>query len=238
MRVWVFRAQHVAWWALSCLALGIVLGTGGPAVVPASTTSVGTVAGKTIILDAGHGGIDPGAVSSTGILEKDLTLAVAKELGELLARAGAEVVLVRHGDYDLADSSEEDLLKRKRQDLERRVFIAEEAQAHLYISIHANYFPSPIWYGAQTFYQEGEVEGERLAKAIQAELVKRLGPNTRTALPGNFRVLRDTSMPGALVEVGFLSNPREARMLADPAYQKRVAEAIFAGIHNYYHSEL
>jgi len=145
--------------------------------------------------------------------------------------------MVRHGDYDLADSSEAHLLNRKRQDLERRVFVAEEAQADLYISIHANYFPASVWSGAQTFYYENDQASERLAKAIQAELVKRLGPNTRVAKAGNFRVLRDTSMPAALVEVGFLSNPREAELLADAAYQKRVAEAIFAGLYNYYHEQ-
>ena len=235
MRVCFVRAQHLAWWVLGCLTVGIWLGTGGLAVLPVSTGSTRGISGRTIVLDAGHGGIDPGAVSAKGVLEKEITLAIAKELERLLSRAAVFVIMVRHGDYDLADSSEAHLLNRKRQDLERRVFVAEEAQADLYISIHANYFPASVWSGAQTFYYENDQASERLAKAIQAELVKRLGPNTRVAKAGNFRVLRDTSMPAALVEVGFLSNPREAELLADAAYQKRVAEAIFAGLYNYYH---
>lgn len=150
MRVWFFRAQHAAWWLLSCLALGIFLGTGGLLVVPASTGNAGGIAGRTIVLDAGHGGLDPGAVSAKGGLEKDIVLAIAQELERLLNKAAVSVIMVRHGDYDLADSSEMHLLNRKRQDLERRVFIAEQAQADLYISIHANFFPSPQWSGAQT----------------------------------------------------------------------------------------
>ncbi|HPT82815.1 MAG TPA: N-acetylmuramoyl-L-alanine amidase CwlD [Limnochordia bacterium] len=238
MRVWVGRAQHLAWWVLGCVTLGIFLGTGSLDLVPASTSRTQGLSGRTIVLDAGHGGIDPGAVSPKGVLEKDITLAIARELEHLLSRAAVFVIMVRQGDYDLADSSEQHLLTRKRQDLERRVRIAEEAGADLYLSIHANFFPSSIWSGAQTFYYESDPAGERLAKCIQAELVKRLGPNTRAAKVGDFRVLRDTSMPAALVEVGFLSNPREAELLADPAYQKRVAEAIFAGLYNYYQGHL
>ncbi|NLJ81468.1 MAG: N-acetylmuramoyl-L-alanine amidase CwlD, partial [Firmicutes bacterium] len=100
------------------------------------------------------------------------------------------------------------------------------------------YFPSPIWSGAQTFYFEGQEEGENLARALQTELVKNLGPNHRLARPGNYRVLRDTTMPAALVEVGFLSNPREARLLAEESYQRKVAAAIFAGILRYYDQQL
>lgn len=238
MRMWFVRAQHLAWWVWSCLTLGILLGTAGLAVLPAATTPGRGIAGLTIVLDAGHGGIDPGAVSSSGILEKDVVLAIARELERLLSRAGASVIMVRHSDYDLADSSEDNLLNRKRQDLQARVRIAEEAQADLYLSIHANFYPSPVWYGAQTFYYEGQEASERLARDIQAELVQRLGPNKRQAKAGDFRVLRDTSMPAALVEVGFLSNPREAALLAAPDYQRQVAEAIFAGLCRYCGQEL
>lgn len=234
MRVWFIRGSQLAWWFFGCLALGIFLGTAGQAVLPASTgSSPRGISGLTIVIDAGHGGIDPGAVGANGALEKEITLRIAQELEELLKRAAVYVVMVRHGDYDLADSSELNLLNRKRQDLDRRVAIAQEAEADLYLSIHANYFPSPIWSGAQTFYTEGCLESERLAKAIQTELVKQLGPNNRLAKTGNYRVLRSASMPAVLVEVGFLSNPREADLLQDPQYQKRVAAAIFSGVYRY-----
>lgn len=235
MRVWFFRGNQILWWALTLVTLGIYWGTAGPGFLPVfNGRSHYGISGRTIVLDAGHGGIDPGAVSAKGTLEKEITLGIANKLELLLKRAAVYVVMVRRGDYDLADSSELHLLNRKRQDLARRVFIAEEAKADLYISIHANYFPSSIWSGAQTFYYEGLVEDEQLAKAIQGELVRHLGPNHRLAKTGDFRVLRDTSMPAVLVEVGFLSNPREAELLSQEGYQNRVAEAIFSGILRYY----
>lgn len=239
MRAWFFTARQVLWWCLTCLAFGIYLGSVANHLVPVFGTRPGfNISGKTIVIDAGHGGIDPGAMSPRGIVEKDIVLNVALELEHLLKKAAVFVVMVRRGDYDLADSSEMDLLKRKRQDLQRRVLIAEEAQADLFVSVHANYFPSPLWSGAQTFYFNGKIEGQDLARALQTELVRHLGPNHRLARPGNFRILRETTMPAALVEVGFLSNPREADLLAQSSYQKKVAEAIFAGILRYYNQRL
>lgn len=235
MKVWIFTGKQIIWWALLCISLGIYLGTASELWIPVvSGYPRRGISGRVIVLDAGHGGIDPGAVSAKGVLEKDITLGIAQELERLLQRAAVFVVMVRRGDYDLADSSELHLLHRKRQDLIRRVAIAEEAKADLYISIHANYFPSPIWSGAQTFYYEGRMEDHKLAREIQTELVKYLGPNNRLAKTGDFRVLRDTTMPAALVEVGFLSNPREAELLGQAGYQKQVAAAIFAGILRYY----
>jgi len=235
VRIWFFSGRQVLWWIFTCLAVGIFLGTGGDYFLPVSgNLSREGISGRTIIIDPGHGGIDPGAVSASGVLEKDVTLAISKELEHLLQRAAVYVVLTRQGDYDLADSSETNLLQRKRQDLDKRVQIAEDAQADLYISIHANYFPSPRWSGAQTFYYEGSGEGEHLARTLQTELVRHLGPNNRLARPGDFRVLRNTTMPAAMVEVGFLSNPREAALLAEAEYQRQVALAIFQGLLRYY----
>ena len=235
MRTWFFSAKQVIWCLLTCLAVGNYLGTGSELPLPVlREATLPAISGLTIVIDPGHGGDDPGAVSVKGDLEKDITLAIAEELEYLLRKAAVFAVVVRRGDYDLADSSETNLLKRKMQDLDRRVALAKEAQADLFISIHANFFPSPIWYGAQTFYYPGRPEDERLAKAIQAELVRHLGPNKRQALPGDFRVLREAGMPAVLIEVGFLSNPKEAALLSERGYQKRVAAAIFDGILRYY----
>ncbi|HHY15477.1 MAG TPA: hypothetical protein GX521_05335 [Firmicutes bacterium] len=235
MRAWFFSLKQVVWCILFCLAVGIYLGTGTGFILPVvGERAVPPVSGRIIVIDAGHGGDDPGAVSAAGDLEKEITLAIAEELEYLLQKAAIFAVMVRRGDYDLADSSEQNLLKRKRQDLDQRVAIAKEARADLFLSIHANYFPSPIWSGAQTFYQAGKAEDELLAKSLQAELVRHLGPNRRAAQAADFRVLREASMPAALIEVGFLSNPREAALLSQRSYQKRVAAAIFDGILHYY----
>lgn len=233
MRVYVVRLRTLVWWVIGSLAAGIVAGVFSAEDIPVSGRLAHVAAGLTIVIDPVHGGIDPGAVSRSGLLEKDIVLSISRELEVLLNKTAVHTVMTRRGDYDLADNTQRNLLERKRQDLQRRVEMAEDANADLYISIHANYFPASIWSGAQTFYYEGQAESQRLAEAIQTELVRALGPNKRLARPGNYRVLRDTSMPAALVEVGFLSNPQEAELLGDPRYQARVAEAIYRGILRY-----
>jgi N-acetylmuramoyl-L-alanine amidase len=236
MRVYVVHLGTVLWWAFTSLAVGIVMGVFSAGYIPVTSQATNALSGLTIVIDPGHGGIDPGAVSASGLLEKDIVLAISRELESLLNQAAVRAFLTRRGDYDLADNVTHNLLERKRQDLQRRVELAEDCNADLYIAIHANYFPSSIWSGAQTFYYDSDVEGKRLAEAIQAELVRVLGPNKRLARPGNYRVLRDTTMPAAIVEVGFLSNPREAALLADPHYQARVAQAVYWGILRYLRS--
>lgn len=188
------------------------------------------ISGRLVVIDPGHGGHDPGAVAADGSLEKDIVLNIAKHLERCLNQAAVHTILTREGDLiRLAPGR-----SSKRQDLIQRVDMANRAKADLFISIHCNSFPQSIWAGAQTFYYPGQAESKKLAVAIQSELVRRLGPNRRQANAGDYRVLKDTHMPAVVVEVGFLSNPREARLLADPSYQKKVAEAIYWGILRYY----
>ena len=115
------------------------------------------------------------------------------------------------------------------------VELAEDCNADLALP-SCQLFPPPLSGRGSDLYYDSDVEGKRLAEAIQAELVRVLGPNKRLARPGNYRVLRDTTMPAAIVEVGFLSNPREAGLLADPHYQARVAQAVYWGILRYLRS--
>lgn len=194
------------------------------------------VSGRLVVIDPGHGGYDPGAVAANGTLEKDVVLSIARRLERLLNQAAIYTLLTRTEDKSVQPPTPDKSTSRKRQDLMARVEIANEAQADLFISIHCNSFPQSIWSGAQTFYFPNQNESKRLAVAIQSELVRRLGPNRRQANAGDYRVLKDTKMPAVVVEVGFLSNPREARLLADPAYQERVGTAIYYGILRYYQS--
>lgn len=187
--------------------------------------------GALVVIDPGHGGRDPGAVGRAGVREKDVALAVALQLQTLLHRAGVYTRLTRTDDNDLADA---DATVRKPQDLRRRAEIANAAAADVFVSIHANSFPSSIWSGAQTFYYPADGEGKKLAEAIQDALHRVLGPTSRRPQPGNYRVLRDTVMPAVVVELGFLSNPAEERLLADPAYQERLAHALYEGILAYF----
>lgn len=189
------------------------------------------VSGRTVLIDAGHGGRDPGAVAAGGLLEKDVTLGIALHLERLLQRAAVHVVMTRRDDRDLADSNAS---SKKAQDLSRRVELAERSGADVYISIHGNSFPSAAWSGAQTFHFPNRSDDQWLAERIQERLRLQLGPNRRQATAADYFVLREASMPSVVVEVGFLSNPRESELLGTKAYQLRVAEAIYMGIIDYF----
>lgn len=192
------------------------------------------VCGKTIIIDPGHGGDDAGACGRSGLLEKEVVLDIGLRLADLFNRAAVYTVLTRSTDNDLVESEGYSNANRKRLDLESRVKLASHHNADLYISIHANSFPEQVWSGAQTFYYSKSDEAKALAVAIQKELVSRLGPNLRKAKAcDDYFVLRNSTVPAVLVEVGFLSNPREEALLAQGDYRRQVAEAVFYGTVNY-----
>lgn len=191
------------------------------------------VSGRTVAIDAGHGGPDSGARGKSGIREKHINLHIALELRALLGRAAVYTVMTREADHDLIDDGEDITGSRKRAELERRAMLVNARSPDVFVTIHSNSFPEPQWSGAQVFYNPVSDEGRSLAVHIQAQLVQRLGPNTRKARPADIYLLRRVEAPSALVEVGFLSNPREERLLSDPAYRVRVAEAVYHGIIDY-----
>jgi len=191
------------------------------------------VSGRTVAIDAGHGGPDSGARGKSGIREKHINLHIALELRALLGRAAVYTVMTREADHDLIDDGEDITGSRKRAELERRAMLVNARSPDVFVTIHSNSFPEPQWSGAQVFYNPVSDEGRALAVHIQAQLVQRLGPNTRKARPADIYLLRRVKAPSALVEVGFLSNPREERLLSDPAYRVRVAEAVYHGIIDY-----
>lgn len=186
------------------------------------------LSGKTVVIDPGHGGPDPGCTKGE-LAEKEITLDIALRLAERFRQAAMRPVLSRTTDADLGDPGSANLLERKRDDLRRRAGLAEKHGADLLISIHANSFPSPLWSGAQVFHYPGSKPGEQLARALQDALVAELGPNFRREKAGDFLLLARSSVPAAMVEVGFLSNPREAQLLSEPEYRDRVATAVFHG---------
>ena len=223
------------WRFLAAAALSVLVAAALFSDLPASvrtwTEMSLPLSGKVIALDAGHGGADGGAVSRTGVVEKDINLAIALYLRDYLQQAGAVVMLTREGDYDLAAPETRGLASRKTEDLHERVRRIEGRGAVLAVSIHLNSIPSPRWRGAQTFYSPRSLESRRLALAIQRELRESLGNTNRTALAAEeVFLLNELDMPSALVEVGFLSHPEESGLLADSAYQRKVAAAVYRGI--------
>ncbi|NLW07729.1 MAG: cell wall hydrolase [Clostridia bacterium] len=183
------------------------------------------LANQTIVVDPGHGGIDQGAVGPAGTVEARVNLAISKHLARLLSQSSAKVFLTREDDSVFEGDSGDDLLER--------VKLAEKVEADLFISIHCNAFDSRER-GAQVFYDPASSEGKRLAESIQAEIKRRLANTEREALSLDAYVLRNQDIPAVIVEVGFLSNPEEEKLLADGQYQQSMAYAIYAGIVNYY----
>jgi N-acetylmuramoyl-L-alanine amidase len=186
------------------------------------------VANKVIVVDPGHGGVDPGAIGQGGTKEKNITLAIGQRLSEYLAHGGAMVVMTRNEDKDLGRSKA--LRQRKREDLEARYRIVKDNQADLYINLQVNSFVGKCPPGSQTFYYRGNAEGKLLAEHIQNELRRIMLNTQRQPLPLDIYMLRNVETSGVVIEVGFLSNPTEERMLADKTYQSKIAYAIYSGI--------
>ena len=191
------------------------------------------LAGKIIVIDAGHGGIDPGA-NRPGILEKDINLAIALMLKDELNQYGAKVVLSRQTDVELSPECDNEKVKgRYHRDLVARVEMVEESDADMFISIHANAVANPQRHGAEVFFYAKSDTGKALATSIQAELCKVTQTN-QTAQPADYFVLRRNKVPAALIEVGYITNMDERMKLQSPEYQRKLTDAIATGLHNYY----
>ncbi|OEF96453.1 N-acetylmuramoyl-L-alanine amidase CwlD [Vulcanibacillus modesticaldus] len=193
------------------------------------------LSGYIFILDPGHGGPDGGAVSKSGIVEKDITLSISKYLRDYLNEAGALVIMTRDSDKDLAELNTKGLSRRKLEDLKNRVNLANRSLADFFVSIHLNSISSSKWRGAQTFYYPIREENKKMAIYIQEELIKNLQNTDRVPLPRNdIIVLKYVELPSVMVEVGFLSNSQEAELLKDEEYQRKIAFAIYQGMLTYY----
>lgn len=191
------------------------------------------IAGHSLVIDPGHGGEDPGKVGPSGVYEKDINLAVARKLNAIILQGGGQVLMTRETDQALS-SGQNTVRERKRADLNRRIEIAEQTRADLFISLHCNAFPSGRWYGAQTFYNPHVAGSKELAEYIQIELAAHLGNTTRKPKEDTTSVIfKKAQMPIVNVEMGFLSNPGEEKLLQDPAYQDKIAWAIYAGLVRY-----
>jgi len=195
------------------------------------------LSGRIIVLDPGHGGPDGGAVGGE-VVEKEIALNVAKKLRDYLQQQGALVLMTRETDRDLASPSTRGYSRRKTEDLRERTTFINKSNADLFISIHLNAIPSPRWRGAQTFYYGSLIENERLAKFIQAELRRNLENTHRVAkMIDTVYLLKHAKKPGALVEIGFLSNPDERELLASDHYQTQLAASIYKGVLRYFSNE-
>lgn len=212
--------------------LGIVcmLCHGGSWGIWAQMQTQSALSGKKIAIDVGHGGIDSGA-QYFGLAEKEINLCLARQLGELLTEAGAEVSYTRTEDVDYYTRGK----GGKRADLTKRIAMIEQMRADVFISIHCNAASHAGYRGAQVFYHPRREDNAFLAMCIQREL-SGIDPNNRRQAAENTRVLLLSSLSpvGVLVEAGYLSNEAEARLLADESYQRRLAACILQGLFRYF----
>lgn len=191
--------------------------------------------GKSIVVDVGHGGKDPGKVGYSGTLEKDVNLAIGKKLKSLLESKGYEVVLTREEDEHLGEGK-----FRKISDLNERCKIINESfknnENTVMVSIHQNSFVKEQVKGAQCFYYHQSDSGKVLAEEIQKKLNERINTEKSKNIKrnDNYYMLINSDCPGVIIECGFLSNPEEERKLADEEYQGVLAETIVQGINEYF----
>ena len=196
---------------------------------PAPTAS-GPLAGLTILVDPGHGGYDGGArCRDSGVWEKEVNLAVARQVESALTRQGASVVMTRTEDVDLCTEDRPANLTKKRQDMLRRIALAKENGVNMVLSIHMNEYRVRAESGPQAFYRQGCEGGRLLAGCIQEVLIRQLQPKKqRAAMAGDYFILQ-LEVPSVLVECGFISNREEELLLLDEGYQSRIAHAVVQG---------
>lgn len=188
-----------------------------------------------IVLDAGHGGFDPGKVGTAGTEEKDINLAIAKKAKKILEDSGYTVIMTREEDVALCTGNEKN---KKMTDLRERVSIIEKADPAVAVSIHQNSFSAGTK-GAQVFYYSTsgneETEGKKLAGILQNTIRDVVGDDNKRVEKGNgsYYMLKNITCPFAIVECGFLSNPAEEALLCEENYQQKMAEGICEGIENF-----
>lgn len=188
---------------------------------------------KTILVDAGHGGADPGMIGVGGLEEKGINLQIAMKLREILEKKGFTVIMTREEDKGLYD---EESRNQKAQDMQRRIALVKECKPVLCISIHQNSYQDSAVYGPQVFYYEDSVQGKSLAELIQEKLNTRLDVKRPRVAKGNktYYLLKRSESVLNIVECGFLTNPQEAELLQTDEYQLKVADAISEGIDAYF----
>ncbi|WP_051273124.1 N-acetylmuramoyl-L-alanine amidase family protein [Desulfotruncus alcoholivorax] len=189
---------------------------------------------KTIAIDPGHGGYDPGAIYGN-LYEKDINLKIARKLARRLEQKGARVILTRNGDYNYALVGMHGR-DAKRYDFDQRIKIIQANNADIVLTIHVNSMRKSSYEGAETFYYPKSSAGKTLALSIQQELRTIPSMTKRIAKVSNCYMLRRTNVPAVLVEVGYLSNKHERELLKDPDYHDLLTQKITAGVIQYFNS--
>ena len=188
--------------------------------------------GRRIAIDPGHGGSDSGAIGPTGIMEKAVTMRVSRELKRLLEAEGATVILTRTGDTEV---SEKGASATSVEELQARCDVANQAKADIFLSIHADAFTNREVKGTTAYYYaQGTKQSKQLADSVRTALIDAIGTVDRGTQSCNFYVVKHTDMPAILVEISFISNPDEEKMMNSETGIKKIAQGIADGIADYF----
>ena len=194
---------------------------------------------KVIVVDAGHGGEDGGATGKSAKPEKEINLAVSKDLQQLLTASGFRVVMTRTTDTSLSDPLNT-IRERKASDIHNRLKLVEAQGNCIFLSIHQNYFEQEQYHGTQVFFSADQPQSKELAESIRKRVVSLLQPDndreTKQATSSIY-LLWHAKVPAVLVECGFLSNEAEAEKLNSESYQQQMAFAVCCGILDYCSTE-
>ena len=185
--------------------------------------------GYTIVVDPGHGGIDPGSIGyKTKVKESDLNLKLSLMLAEKLRAAGVRVILTRTDDNSLASGSTGKTFKK--EDMKLRRNMINKIRPNMVISVHMNSYTNHTLRGAKVFYDKTSDISRQIAENIQEQFSKNLEASNNVASVGDYYMLKCTDSPSIIAECGFLSNERDEQLLLDPAYQQKIVNCIFNGI--------
>ena len=189
-----------------------------------------------VILDAGHGGLDGGAISAGGVCEAPITLSICKRTQALFGLLGVNALMTRETEESLDFDPSASIRANKNADLKARLALAERYPQTPFLSVHLNQYPKPQYHGAQVFYSENTTMGKPMAEALQASLRQVLDPaNERVCKPAPEGVflMKNLRAPAVTIECGFLSNPEECVLLQQEDYQTKLALAIAGGYFTY-----
>ena len=221
----VLKKKTVIWVAAllaAIIAIGVALG------VRFSAEKTAAFGQKTVVIDAGHGGMDRGVIGKNGTEEAEKNLEIAEKLREVLSDAGFFVVMTR-----TTDGGADETANFKQEDFRKRKATIEKANPDMVLSIHCNKFPSSDRRGAQVFYNGVSKEGKVLADVMQHSLnglnAEQLG-KTFSALKGEYYMLNCSDAPSIIVECGFLSNPEDEALLSDKVYLEKLVFSLYGGI--------
>ncbi len=198
---------------------------------------------KTIVIDAGHGGEDGGAVGVNDILEKDINLKIAKKLNDIFIKSGFSAVMTRTEDkaiYKQEPGKNKTLRQKKVDDLKSRANIANSSDKNILISIHQNKFTDPQYSGTQIFYSSNNKDSELLANFVKESVIKTLQPDNKREnkkAGKDIYLLRNADIPAIIVECGFISNEEESKKLLTDEYQNSIANCIFDGVKKFLESK-